>query len=129
MPLKDFPQALRWYHPRWVKPRRRPAFPSWSWTGWEGQAVYSGPLNLLKEQERGHVDASTDMTVRFVSIHDQTLTVEGHVVRLEIRTEPFSDAYVPSSEYLLGPVKEGNCLHHNTLPSRTGDFLVIKRTR
>jgi hypothetical protein len=129
MPLTDFPQSLRWYHPRWVKPRRRPEFPSWSWTGWEGQAIYSESLNLEGTKERGRVDVSTDMTVKFVRIEEQILVLEAYVVRLEIRTEPFSDAFIPGTDEMLGAVKEGNVLHNNTLHSGTGDFLIVERAR
>lgn len=127
MPLHDFPQSLRWYHPRWVKPRRRPAFPSWSWAGWEGQALYSGPLDLVNKTERGRVDATAHMTARFIDINDQILTLEAHLVSLEVRTESFSDAYVPGTDLHLGPIKEGNVLHNNTLPSRID--LVVERIR
>lgn len=39
LPLKAHPACLGWMHPRGVgaSPRRRPAFPSWSWTGWAGE--------------------------------------------------------------------------------------------
>ena len=129
LPLEYFPQSLRWYHPRWVKPRRRPGFPSWSWTGWEGQAIYSGSLSLVKMEERGRIDITTESALRFISIDHQILTLEGEVVKLEIRTDPFSDAYVPGTDYLLGPMKERNLLHNNTLPSQTTDFLVIEKVR
>lgn len=129
MPLAELPQALRWYHPRSVNPRRRPDFPSWSFTGWEGQAVYSGPLDIRHKNERGRTDVSTHMTARFVGIDDQVLTLEAYIVKLEIRTDPFSDAYVPGTEDLLGPVRERNFLHNNTLPSKTDDFLIVERIR
>jgi hypothetical protein len=129
MPLADFPQSLRWYHPRWVKPRRRPDFPSWSWTGWEGQAIYSASMDLPNTQERGRYESSTDLTARFVQIEEQVLTLDAYVVKLEVRTEPFSDAFVPGTKELLGPIKEGNFLHSNTLPSKTEDFLIVERNR
>jgi hypothetical protein len=129
MPMADFPQALRWYHPRWAKPRRRSAFPSWSWTGWEGQAIYSGSLNQASTTERGRLDISTDMTVQFVEVQDQTLTLDAYIIKLDIRTQPFSDAFVHGTDELLGPVKEGNVLHNNTLPSVTADFLIVERVK
>jgi hypothetical protein len=129
MPLFDFPQALRWYHPRWVKPLRRPAFPSWSWTGWEGQAVYSGVLDQSSRNERGYVDISTSMTAQFIGIKDQVLTLDAYVVTLDVRTDPFSEAFIPGIDDPLGLIKEGNSLHNNTLPSRTEDFLIVERVR
>jgi hypothetical protein len=129
MPMTDFPQALRWYHPRWVKPRRRPAFPSWSWTGWEGQAIYSGSLDQTNTKEQGRLDISTHMTVQFVEVQDQILILDAYIVKLDIRTQPFSDAFVHGTDELLGPVKEGNVLHNNTLPSTTADFLIVERVK
>jgi hypothetical protein len=67
------------------------------------------------------------MIAKFVSIKGQILTLDAYVVKLEIRTDPFSDAYVPGTEQLLGPIKEGNFLHSNTLPSGTADFLIVER--
>jgi hypothetical protein len=127
MPLTDFPQSLRWYHPRWVKTRRRPEFPLWSWAGWEGQAMYSGSLDLKARSRGGKVDVSTDMTARFVDIDEQILLLEAYVVRLEIRTESFSDAFIPGTDEMLGALKEGNVLHNNTLPSGIADFLIVER--
>lgn len=129
MPLADFPQALRWYHPRWVKPRRRPDFPSWSWTGWEGQVTYSAPLDLPNTVERGRYESSTDMIAEFVGIEDQILTLDAYTIELEVQTDPFSNAFVPVTNELLGPIKEGNFLHSNTLPSRTENFLIVERNR
>jgi hypothetical protein len=129
MPLADFPQALRWYHPRWVKARRRPAFPSWSWTGWEGQVVYSGSLDQSSTEERRRIDVSTLMTVQFVQVQDQILTLDAYIITLDIRTDPFSDAYVHGTDELLGPVKEGNVLHNNTLPSGAADFMIVERVK
>lgn len=129
MPLQDFPQSLRWFHPRQVKPRRRAEFPSWSWCGWEGQATYSASLDSEKANERGRFDPNTDMTVKFISIDNKVLTLEGYLVTLDIRTDPFSEAFVPDTEESLGPVRERNFLHNNTLPSGRYPFLVVERLK
>ena len=129
MPLADFPQALRWYHSRTVHPRRRPAFPSWSWSGWEGWAVYSDSLDLSGTSGPGRRDVSTDMTARFVRVDDQLLTLDAYVVKLDVRTDPFSDAFVPGTDELLGIMKEGDVLHSTTLPSEIADFLIVERAR
>lgn len=131
LPLHDFPQSLRWFHPRAVKPRRRPDFPSWSWTGWEGIITYSDPLLLLNEDEAWvrRYDVSTDMTAKFLTVEGKTLKLEAHIVKMDIRTEPFSEAYVFGEDTVLGSVQEGNTLHMNTLSSGTYDFLVIERLR
>jgi len=136
LPLRDFPQSLRWFHPRQVKPRRRSGFPSWSWCGWEGTATYSGSLDLLKT--RGHsyvpvgspdarVSMATDMTVKYAGIDGQVLTVEGYQITLDIRTEPFSEAFAIETGVSLGPVRERNFLHNNTLATGRYEFLVVER--
>lgn len=77
----------------------------------------------------GRADVKTDMTVRYVGVEDRTLTVEGYRVTLDIRTNPFSEAYVLDTEESLGPVRERNFLHNNTLATGRYDFLVVERLR
>jgi hypothetical protein len=128
MPLHDFPQALRWYHSHKIIPQRRQAFPSWSWVGWCGEVVYSEPLDL--STVNGVI--GTDMTVQFVSIDDQTLTVEGYVIKLDINkmSTPFSMALEHGSDVQLGLVHERDfphIFHFTTIPPGTFDFLVVER--
>jgi len=123
MPVRDLLQSLRWYHRSTVIPRRRPGFPSWSWTGWEGEAIYSGSLDLT---QTGRI---VDMKARFLHIDNQVLTIEATLVRLEIRTCPFTDAYIPGSTRLVGIIKERNTDVGDTLPAGIFDFLVIERSR
>ncbi|KAI0130147.1 heterokaryon incompatibility protein-domain-containing protein [Xylariales sp. AK1849] len=128
LPLVGFPQALRWYHPRWVKPRRRPNFPSWSWAGWEGQVLYTEPLDLVGAPDgpKRH-DKRVDMSVRYLGVNDKMVTLEGSLLTLEIRNEPFNDAYIPRTDVLVGIIQQGNVLHKNTLPAGVFTFLVIER--
>jgi hypothetical protein len=77
----------------------------------------------------GRIGAKTDLTVQYVGIEDQILTVEGYQVALDIRTEPFSEAYVPGTDGSLGLVRERNFLHNNTLATGRYDFLVVERLR
>lgn len=129
MPHADLPKALRWYHHRWAKPRRRLDLPSSSWNGWEGQAIYSARLDLPSTVESGRDELSTDVVVTYVGINDKILTLDACIVRLEIHTNPFSHAYVLSTDVLLGPIKEGVFLHSNTLSSRTENFSIVERNR
>ncbi|KAF2397091.1 HET-domain-containing protein [Trichodelitschia bisporula] len=134
LPLREFPQALRWFHPWDVKPKRRPAFPSWSWAGWAGRVTYSDPLDLMrrvKPKMSRREDLGTDRVVRFVDIDadERVLTVEATVIRLDIRCEPFSEAFVPGTDEMLGIVRERNSPHHNTLTTGMYDFLVVERLR
>ena len=72
----------------------------------------------------------TDLTVEFVRHDDQILTVRGYQVRLDIRKEPFSEAFVPDTNSSLGPVVEGDLLpHKNNLTSGRYVFLVVERLK
>ncbi|KAH6646973.1 hypothetical protein BKA67DRAFT_540441 [Truncatella angustata] len=89
IPLSSHTFALGWMHSRDVSPRRRPQFPTWSWTGWEGKVMYPGKLldtaNALDENQVG---------------------VEGWSVIIDIRTEPFSELFVPRQNESLLPLKK-----------------------
>ncbi|KAF9894338.1 hypothetical protein FE257_007841 [Aspergillus nanangensis] len=127
LPLQDCPQSLRWFHRRKCTPKRRPQFPSWSWTGWEGEVSYSGHMNLMSDENSELSDRVVDMRPTFVRIDDQVLTLEAHLVKIEVRTEPFSEAFVPGTDTLLGRMKERDFLHPTTVPSGVYDFLVVER--
>ncbi|KAI1805592.1 HET-domain-containing protein [Daldinia bambusicola] len=127
LPLKDFPQSLRWYHPRNVKPRRRPVFPSWSYVGWEGTVYYTDRLDFANGRSDGLFDEAADLIMRHVGIEDTILSVDGMLVRLEVRNEPFNNAYIPETDVYLGMLQEGNLLHKSTLPQGIFYFLVVER--
>ncbi|KAI1760672.1 HET-domain-containing protein [Hypoxylon sp. FL1150] len=127
LPLEEFPQSLRWYHPRQIKPRRRPGFPSWSYVGWEGTISYTDKLNLVNGGSPERFDEAVDLPLKYVGVDDKILTVEGIVLELEVRNEPFNNAYIRETDFLLGMLQEGNFLHKNTLPSGVFKFLVVER--
>ncbi|RSL50375.1 hypothetical protein CEP54_011938 [Fusarium duplospermum] len=110
MPLKQFPQSLAWIHDYTVKPKRRAAFPSWSWAGWGGNVHY--PAGLIAEET-----AQVDLVPRMIEINGKKVTLEGWVVTLDIRTEPFSELVVPGSDTAVGCITERNFKHNNTIPS------------
>ncbi|KAK2590137.1 hypothetical protein QQS21_012190 [Conoideocrella luteorostrata] len=128
LPLREYPQSLRWFHMRWVKPRRRKDFPSWSFVGWEGEAGYTDAL-VLKGSNQTRFDDEVDIGVELVGVHDKVLTLKGYHVTLEIRNEPFSNAYVPGSDMLVGILQEGGSLHNNTLPTGIFEFIIVERWR
>lgn len=131
LPLKEFPQSLRWFHAASIgTPHRRSGFPSWSWAGWEGDVMWSDALDIVnnsKMRKEGYRTLRTDLIVQLKGIQDRTLTLYGAVVKLDIRTEPFSEAYVSGTDLLMGIVRERNFRHNNTLPPGTYDLLVIER--
>ncbi|KAI1104679.1 HET-domain-containing protein [Jackrogersella minutella] len=127
LPLKEFPQSIRWYHPRAVKPRRRPDFPSWSYAGWEGQVSYTDKLNLVNGGSSERFDETVDLALSYIGSEGNVLIVEGTLLKLEVRNEPFNDAYIPGTDFLLGTFQEGNFLHKNTLPEGVFDFCVVER--
>lgn len=69
------------------------------------------------------------MVAKYIGVDEKVLNLDAYIVTLEIRTDPFSDAFIPGTDMLLGPIKEGNVLHNNTLPSKTEDFLIVERNR
>lgn len=58
LPPRGHTSSLAWMHSRDVTPRRRAGFPSWSWTGWEGEVVY--PEKLLDTAD-GHTLPTLDI--------------------------------------------------------------------
>ncbi|KAI9729556.1 MAG: hypothetical protein M1834_006752 [Cirrosporium novae-zelandiae] len=127
MPLQNFPNSLRWFHGRNVKPKRRLGFPSWSWAGWEGQVRYSSPLSL--QEQRRVLEPTSDLTVRVLGVEDKIIVIESTTVTLEIKADPFTEAYVPGTEYLLGCIGERDFLHNNTLRPGIYDFLIVERLK
>ncbi|KAI0438496.1 heterokaryon incompatibility protein-domain-containing protein [Xylaria telfairii] len=126
LPLRSHPQSLGWMHDRLCSPKRRNSFPSWSWAGWEGEAYF--PEMLLEDsKERKVHNPREDLTVQFLAANENEITVEGFVVELDIRTEPFSEAFPVGGQEVIGSVRENNFLHNNTLPSGTYDCLIIHR--
>lgn len=43
--------------------------------------------------------------------------------------DPFSEAYLLGTDKSLGPVRERNFLHNNTLATGRYDFLIVERLR
>lgn len=128
LPLKDFPQSLRWYHHNNSKPRRRPGFPSWSFAGWDGSAKWTDALRLLQEPQLSHLlDKSLDLTVKYVEVDDKVVTLDGYLLKLEIRKEPFDNAYSPNNNFLLGQLQDGHARHKLTLEPGIFDFLLVER--
>lgn len=133
LPLRHFPQSLRWFHKGKGEHRRRKDFPSWSWAGWEGSVTYSGSLDLMKDARHYRYvskrNMGVDMVAKFRGIEGQVLTLEAWVVKLEIRGEPFPEAYIPETDTLLGAIKEGSFTRPVTVPAGVYQFLVVERMR
>ncbi|KAI1862341.1 uncharacterized protein JN550_010203 [Neoarthrinium moseri] len=132
LPLKEFPQSLRWIHTNKsvshesLMARRRPNHPSWSFVGWEGMAVYTNPLILTQGE---YHDESVDAVVSYCDIDGQCLLLDGFRFKLEVRKQPFDDAYIPGTDVYLGQLQEGVASHKMTLPPGVFDFLLIERFR
>ncbi|KAH8799779.1 heterokaryon incompatibility protein-domain-containing protein [Xylogone sp. PMI_703] len=127
LPLQSHPQSLAWIHDRKCSPKRRLEFPSWSWAGWEGDVLIP-EMVLELTSKRGHFDPRTDLMVRLIAVDGKKIVIEGWVVELEIRTEPFSEAFKLGSDEVIGSVMERNFLHNNTLQSGNYSCLVVQRT-
>jgi hypothetical protein len=127
LPLRTYPAALAWMHASGVMPRRRADFPSWSWVGWEGKAVYSqGMIVETQEDDFPMVDLEPEV----ISDQGRELELKGWVVSLDIFTEPLSEVYVPDvNGSVTGYITEGSELHPNTLPTGKYSCLVARRVR
>ncbi|KAK1756643.1 heterokaryon incompatibility protein-domain-containing protein [Echria macrotheca] len=131
LPVSTQPTSLGWFHPRQVIPRRRVNFPSWAWAGWEGSVTIDEVLlpGYLDDPTSRFLDQQLDMEVRFESIDGKEITVEGWVVDLDIKTEPFSEVLDPETGETMGRVVERNFLHATTLPTGRYSCLVISRLK
>ncbi|KAI1373381.1 HET-domain-containing protein [Hypoxylon crocopeplum] len=108
-------------------PRRRPEFPSWSYVGWEGTVSYTDNLDIANGGSSGLFDETVDLVLDYLGVEGKILTISGVLLKLEVRNEPFNNAYIPGTDFLLGILQEGNFLHKNTLPQGEFDFLVVER--
>jgi hypothetical protein len=126
LPLRSHAFSLAWMHSREATPKRRAEFPSWSWTGWEGEVVF--PEKLL-ETANGSLALTCDIDLKlhFLASHENEIVVEGWVVDLDIRTEPFSEVIIPGQDDSIGTVKEGQSRHNNTLKTGRYTCLIIQR--
>lgn len=144
LPLRDFPLSLMWCHSvssgagniKPGPPRRRAAFPSWSFVGWQGEASYLLPDNLMPTTEKtervradmARKEMADDLCIKFVGIQDQTLTMAGWTVRFEIQTAPFSTAFVPGRpDEPIGMLTQNDERHPTSLPSGVFNFVVVQR--
>lgn len=145
LPLRDFPLSLMWNHSakygmdnvKWKPPRRRAAFPSWSFVGWQGAATHMFLEDLIQTaaEETKHVhqdmarkEMTDNLCIQFVDIQDQTLTMAGWTVRLEIQTAPFSTAFVPGKpDDPIGILSQNDEVHPTTLPAGVFDFVIVQR--
>ncbi|KAI1469474.1 uncharacterized protein F4812DRAFT_458013 [Daldinia caldariorum] len=87
---------------------------------------YTDRSDFAKAHSDGLFDETADLIVRHIGFEDTILSVDGVLVRLEVRTEPFN-VYIPGTDFYLGMLQEGNTLHKNTLPQGILNFLVAER--
>ncbi|CAK7199665.1 hypothetical protein SEUCBS139899_002348 [Sporothrix eucalyptigena] len=145
LPLRNFPLSLMWCHAvssgtgniKPKPPRRRVDFPSWSFVGWQGEVTYVLPDNLLptpEKTERVRADMERkeiehDLCIEFRALDYQTVTLAGWTVRFEIQTAPFSTAYVPGTDEIIGMLTQNEERHPTSLPSGVFDFVVVQRVK
>lgn len=82
------------------------------------------PSGLIAE-----AGSESDLILRMVGIQDKEVTLEGWVVELEIRTEPFSELIVPGSDTAVGCMTKRNFKHNNTISSGRYRCLVAARVK
>lgn len=91
--------------------------------------MYIENLNLVGGSSNVRYEESVDQTASFVAIDGNALTLDGFLLRLEVRNEPFNTAYFPGTDMVVGSLKEGNVLHSITLPAGVFDFVLVERLR
>lgn len=126
LPLKSHIISLAWIHEGGVVPKRRANFPTWSWTGWEGGVTLPYKLRLLAEDPSAVVDES-HLEPAFLKCDGDEIEIDGWVVDLDIRTEPFSEVFIPGREESIATVRVGDSTHNNTLPTGRYTCLIIRR--
>lgn len=127
LPLRKHPELLGWFHERTVTPKRRIMFPSWSWSGWEGAVLF--PDRLVGLSDDANELATNDMQPEFISCQGNRLVVNAWVVKLQVVTDPFSEALLPGTTEAYGSIAERNFLHNNTIPTGVYVSLVVQRSR
>ncbi|KAK4186306.1 heterokaryon incompatibility protein-domain-containing protein [Podospora australis] len=127
LPLRDFPRSLGWFHDKSVgkAPKRRSAFPTWSWCGWEGAAVH--PEKLIEHPHQQNSEG--DMIPEMLEVKGRKLRLSGWLVTIEVKTNPFAEVYLNSGES-LGFLKDRNFPPHiNTIGPGTYTCFVLERLR
>lgn len=126
LPVQSHPATLGWIDDRVQHPRRRLDFPSWSWAGWNGPALIASDILDTYDDPVGR-SREIDLEVMIKGLEGKELTVEGWIVNLDIRTDPFSELFVSGEDNSIATVKEGRWETHDTLVSGQYDCLVIQR--
>jgi hypothetical protein len=126
LPLRSHPATLGRIDDRVEHPHRRPDFSSWSWAGWEGPALIA--TDILKVYDES-VSRTTeiDLELEVMGLEGFELMVEGWVVNLDIKTEPYSELFIPGQEDSVATVKKGRWEMHDTLRSGRYNCLVVQR--
>jgi len=92
--------------------------------------LWSEAFVLETESGKEWMEKSVVEVAKFAGIQGHVLAVDASVVTLEVKNEPFGDAYVPGTDYLLGSITEGNFMKmSDVLPSGIHEFLVVERRR
>ncbi|KAI6776004.1 hypothetical protein HG530_002762 [Fusarium avenaceum] len=91
LPLQLGAPMLEWYHPLPPK-ERRPAFPSWSWTGWEGGVEFGHSSFTMGHMSTNPIFAATSIEIpnQLKDLHDRKmkgLYVTGATVKLKFATQ------------------------------------------
>ena len=83
-------------------------------------------LPQIQVEPENRLSVLTDLAVEFVSANDKEIVLAGSFMTLDIRTEPFSEAFNPRNNDLVGSV-ERNFRHNTTIHSGMYDCLIVQR--
>ncbi|KAM0468762.1 hypothetical protein ACHAP7_010546 [Fusarium lateritium] len=137
LPLQLGAPMLEWHHPKPPK-QRRPDFPSWSWTGWEGVVEFKDILRTSTHSSTDPIFAPTsiEMPNQLKGTHDRkikSLYVTGATVELKFATQD-------QTQRIMGGMKEPSDTknfpnydvqtpqHHRLLEVLPGVFVSVRST-
>ncbi|KAJ3578930.1 hypothetical protein NPX13_g1630 [Xylaria arbuscula] len=127
LPLRSHPQSLGWMHEGNDSPKRRSAFPSWTWAGWEGEVCFPQLLFRQFAEDRKYHNIREDLMVLFLDVDGFEITVECFVVKLDIRTSQFIVVFGTGGREAIGSMIETDHLTKTTLPSGIYDCVIVQR--
>ncbi|KAI1357501.1 heterokaryon incompatibility protein-domain-containing protein [Xylaria arbuscula] len=127
LPLRSHPQSLGWMHEGNNSPKRRSAFPSWTWAGWEGEVCFPQLLFRQFAEDRKYHNIREDLMVLLLGVNGAEITVECFVVKLDIRTNQFIVVFGAGGREAIGSVIATDHLTKTTLPSGIYDCVIVQR--
>ncbi|KAJ8060904.1 hypothetical protein OCU04_009984 [Sclerotinia nivalis] len=137
LPLREGAPMLDWYHPIPPK-RRRPDFPTWSWSGWEGGIEFGDKpfTSRYSSTDSTFAPISVEIPDKLTDFCDQKtkrLYVTGATVTLKFATQEQTQSIIDGTKQLPNTGEFPNLdvrtsHHHGLFEVFPGIFAVIRST-